>query len=157
MSEFIQILQEQAGSLIDKIKANMLATNTNATSKTSESLEYEIIEEGDKTTININANQFAAVIETGRKPTPDLKPGASMIQNITEWVAARGLESSLVWAIATQINNEGTQLWQKGGREDIYTMPFNEFVDILANKILDYKTDTFFKFVLKANGTQYNK
>lgn len=156
MSEFIQILQNGAESLIAKIRANMVATNTNATNKTSESLEYQITEEGDKITLDINANQFAAVIETGRKPTPNLKPGASMIQNITEWVNARGLESSLVWAIATQINKEGTQLWQKGGREDIYTLPFNEFVELLSNKVLDFETDNFVKTILKANGVKYN-
>lgn len=156
MSEFIQILQNEAESLISKIKANMVSTGTNATGKTSESLEYEIIEDGTKTTININANQFAAVIETGRKPTPDKKPGFSMIQNIKEWVEARGLEQSMVWAIAQQINNEGTKLWQKGGRDDIYTLPFNEFVDLLTNKLLDFEADSFFKFVLKTNGTQHN-
>jgi hypothetical protein len=149
MSEFIKILQDESQSLIDRIRQNMSSTNTNATGSTSESLEYHIIEEGDRTTINILANAFAQVIETGRKPTPEKKPSASMIQNITDWVNARGLESSLVWAIATQINNEGSLLWQKGGREDIYTMPFNEFVDILSGKLLDNEADDFFKTVLK--------
>lgn len=156
MSEFINILQEGAESLIEKIRANMVANNINATNKTSESLEYEIIEDGDKTTLNINANKFASVIETGRKPTPDLKPGASMIQNITEWVNARGLESSLVWAIATQINKEGTKLWQEGGRDDIYTLPFNEFIELLSNKILDFEMDSFTKIIMTANGKTVN-
>jgi hypothetical protein len=156
MSEFLQILQSGAESLIEKIKANIQSTNTFATGKTSESLGYEIIDEGDKITLNITANEFAQVIETGRKPTPEKKPSFSMIQNITDWVNARGLESSLVWAIATQINNKGTQLWQKGGSDDIYTLPFNEFVELLAGKILDIESDEFTKLILKANGNQHN-
>lgn len=156
MSEFIQILEQGAQSLIDKIKMNMQSAGTTATGKTAESFGYEIINDGDTTILNITANQFAQVIETGRKATPDSKPGYSMIQNITEWVAARGLDSSLVWAIATQINQEGTKLWQQGGREDIYTLPFEEFVKILSNQILDFEADSLIQSLIKNYGSQRN-
>jgi hypothetical protein len=157
MSEFIKILQDESQSLIDKIRQNMASTDTNATGKTSESLEYQIIEEGDRTTINILANAFAQVIETGRKPTPEKEPSYSMIENLREWAEARGL-SSLVWGIAKEINKNGTKLWQKGGRNDIYTLPFNEFVDILTNKILDMEIDNFFiKTINSYNGKKTTK
>lgn len=151
MSDFIKILEDSAQSLIYKIQANMAANNVNATLKTSEALGYEIVQDGDITILNITGNEFTQVIETGRRPTPELKPGASMIQNITEWVEARGLDNSLVWAIATQINKEGTQLWQKGGRDDIYTLPFEEFTSLLSNQILDFTLDSFINFALKIN------
>jgi hypothetical protein len=52
-----------------------------------------------------------------------------MIENIKEWVAARGKPESMVWAIATKINKEGTKLWQQGGRTDIYTDLKEGFAD----------------------------
>lgn len=149
MSDFIKMLEDNAQSLIQKIQLNMQSANINATGQTSQGLDYEAIDEGETITLNIVGNQFTQVIETGRRPTPDLKPGFSMIQNITEWVNARGLDNSLIWAIATQINKEGTQLWQKGGREDIYTLPFEEFIEILSNQVLLFETDDFIKNIIK--------
>jgi len=154
MSEFIAILEDQSQSLINRIQNNISSAGMNVTGKTAQSFEYRITTEGSKTSIEILANQFASVVETGRKPTPEKKPSRSMIQNITDWVEARGLESSLVWAIATQINKEGTKLWQAGGRKDIYTLPFEEFVKTLESGILESVVDDYVKLVFKAYGSR---
>jgi len=153
MDSLNTILTNDAQLLIQTIKDNMSASGIDATGKTAAALDFEIVEEGDLTTLNILGNPFTQVIETGRKATPDKKPSSDMIANLTEWVDARGIDEKAVWGIATNIQKEGTKLYQSGGRTDIYSEPFDKWVDTLQKDVLENFEDTFTKLVLESYGS----
>lgn len=136
--DLLKVLNESAGGLVETIRKNLSSTGTDATGKTSQSLRYEVKDNGQKITVQLVGRPFFATVETGRKPTPDKKPSRDMIENIKEWVTARGKDADLVWAIATSIQQKGTKLFQKGGRTDIYTDAISDpsFVDQISAEIL---------------------
>lgn len=82
-------------------------------------------------------------VQTGRRPTPDKKPSRDMIDNITRWVNARGLDIEAVWAIATNIQKKGTKLWQSGGREDIVDPAIDDFINNVSQAVLKAKVTEF--------------
>lgn len=143
-ADVLKIISEQSDSFINQIRRNIQASGEYATGKSSDSI-YSLISEQDGVfTLEINAKPFFSVLETGRKPTPDKKPSKAMIENITEWCDAKGLNSNLAWAIATDINKKGTKLWQQGGRTDIYTDEKQSFVEELLNAIAKQIGDEVF-------------
>lgn len=145
IAEMIKILNHEAGGLVQQIRNNLASSGTNASNKTSESVEYEIDSEGQyKYRIQILGRPYFMTVETGRKPTPDKKPSREMIENISEWLRARGKEQSLTWAIAMGINKKGTKLWQDGGRKDIVSNAISDTaLDKLAQRLLDDFGDQF--------------
>lgn len=134
-----EILRDNGITAINEIRANLGRTGTNATVKTSQSLAYEVAQNGTRWKLIITGRPFFMTVETGRKPTPGKKPSREMITNITAWLSARGLNEVSPWAIAMAIQRKGTELWLKGGRKDIVSNVLNdEFYtkigdDILAN------------------------
>ena len=148
-SAMLSILNTQSNSFIEKIRQNLTSTGTTATGKSAGSLYYKITDNGDKIDIEvIGARSYFATVETGRKPTPDKKPSRAMIDNITAWVNARGKPESAVWAIATNIQKFGTELFQKGGRKDIYTDEIPGFVEELTDAMTKQWADEFFNEML---------
>lgn len=144
-SELMTILSNEANSFLSEVKRNLDNTGTTATGKSKESLRYEITEEGNKVVLTVFGKPYFAVVETGRKPTPEKKPSREMIENIKEWVAARGKPESIVWAIATKINKEGTELWKKGGRTDIYTDLKESFADRIFTEAVENIASEYFR------------
>lgn len=119
MPEIFEVIQDKGIDLINNIRVNLGSTGTNATVKTSQSLRIALKQEGTKYSLTLYGRPFFMTVQTGRRPTPDKKPSREMISNLMEWVDARGLDESAVWAIATNINKKGTKLWRDGGRTDI--------------------------------------
>lgn len=134
-ANLLSIISDSTNNFINQVKDNLARTNTNATMETSNSLHYEVIESSAKITITVLGKPFMAVVETGRKPTPDKKPSRNMIDNITKWVEARGKPESAAWAIAVSIQKKGTDLFRKGGRTDIYTDAGEEYAEDLFYQI----------------------
>lgn len=143
MPQIINIVQNNGIQLTNDIRANMGATGTNATLKTANSLRIETKQEGTKVKMTLFGRPFVNTIRTGRKPTPDKKPSRDMIANITEWVGARGLPESAVWAIATSIQKKGTALWREGGRTDIVEPAVDEFINNVSKDLLDQEVENF--------------
>lgn len=114
---------EKVQEVCDHIKGNIKAAGKAVTGKLSDSPRPKVTGSVENISIEIEVAPFFATIETGRKPTPEKGPSEDMIANIREWVRARGMDEDAVWPIAKKINNEGTKLWQDGGRDDIYS-PF---------------------------------
>ena len=139
------ILSQETNSFISQVKANLDSTGTTATGKSKDSLRYEITEEGKKIILTVFGKPYFAVVETGRKPTPDKKPGRAMIDAIKEWTAARGKPESMAWAIAVKINKEGTKLWQAGGRTDIYTDLKEGFADTIFTEVSENIASEYFR------------
>ena len=144
-SELMTILSNEANSFLSQIKRNLDDSGTTATGKSKDSLRYEITEEGNKVVLTVFGKPYFAVVETGRKPTPDKKPSRAMIDNIKEWIAARGEPESMAWAVATKINKEGTKLWQQGGRTDIYTDLKEGFADRIFMEAVENIASEYFR------------
>jgi len=139
--DLIEILNEQGIELVNGIRANLGSTGTNATLKTSQSLRFEISQEGTKTRLKLFGRPFFMTVETGRKATPNKKPSREFIENLKPWVEARGIPEGAVWAIATKINKLGTNLFRAGGREDIVEPPVDNFINNVGQALLDSKAD----------------
>lgn len=128
-----KILEEWAENVIIRIQDNLDSTGTTASGKTKESLRYEI--EGDEFSqkLTIYGRQYFQGVEEGR--------GAGKIpykfQDILyDWAEAKGIlqnfgdterkQRSVLYIVGQSIKNHGTQLYQDGGRLDIYTNVINE-------------------------------
>lgn len=144
------ILAQAGKSAVEKIQANLSSTGTNATSETSRSLHYSVENQGNKTILTIVAKPYFMVVETGRKPTPDKKPGREMIDNIGKWLAARGKKESMKWAVAVKINKEGTELYKKGGRKDIVSNVITDkFIQTVMKEILQHFAEAVMSNIVK--------
>jgi len=139
--DLIEILNEQGIELVNGIRANLGSTGTTATGKTSQSLRFEISQEGTKTRLKLFGRPFFMTVETGRKATPNKKPSREFIENLKPWAEARGIPEGAVWAIATKINKLGTNLFRAGGREDIVEPPVDTFIKNVGQALLDAKAD----------------
>lgn len=126
MVDLIQILSKEGDSIVKEIQQNLASTGTNATSKTSRSLRYEVRKDNNKYIFQIIGRPFFLTVETGRKATPDKKPSKGMVDNIKEWLRAKGKPQGLAWAVAMSIQKHGTKLHQQGGRKDIVSNVINE-------------------------------
>jgi post-segregation antitoxin (ccd killing protein) len=143
MPEIFDVVNTQGLKLVSGIQNNIAAAGQNATGKTAQSLRIETKQEGTKVTMQLFGRPFFMTVQTGRRPTPDKKPSREMIDNIKEWVNARGISESAVWAIATNIQKKGTQLWREGGREDIVDPAVDNFVNDVAQEFLKAEADNF--------------
>jgi hypothetical protein len=143
MPEIIDIVNSEGIDLVNDIRANLGRTGTNATLRTSQSLRVEVKTEGTKVKMQMFGRPFFNTVNTGRKPTPGKKPSREMIENLSIWADARGIELSAVWAIANKIQASGTKLWQQGGREDIVPPAVDQFMSNVSTAILDNAATEF--------------
>ena len=139
----IEILQQNGIQLINDIRANMGSAGQNATFETSNSLRIEVTQSGNNFKLQLFGRAFFMTVETGRRPTPNKKPSRAMIERITSWVEARGIDVSAVWAIATKIQQRGTRLWFEGGRTDIVQTAIEDFVNNTSKDLMDAVADQF--------------
>lgn len=129
--------------LINNIRANLGSTGTNATGRTSQSLRFELKQEGNKYKMTLFGRPFFMTVQTGRRPTPEKKPSREMIDNLRVWMESRGMNSSKVWGLATKINQRGTRLWLEGGREDIVDPAVDEFINGISMDALAAEQENF--------------
>ena len=141
MPQIIDIVTQNGIQWTNDVRANMGAAGMNVTFKTANSLRIEVTESAGKVKMTAFGRPFFNTVRTGRKPTPDKKPSRDMIANIAEWVSARGLDESAVWAIATSIQKKGTKLWQEGGRTDIIEPATDDLINNTAQDLLDAKAE----------------
>lgn len=133
----ISILTKYGTSTVERIKQNLASTGTNASGKTSNSLRFEVKNEGFKQILKIFGRPFFMTVETGRKATPDYKPSKQFVATIAEWMRAKGVPGS-AYAIALSIHKKGTKLHQQGGRQDIVSDVVNEgLVSQITKSVLD--------------------
>lgn len=130
-------LNQDGIQLMNDIRANIGAAGMTVTQETIQSLSFEIKEEGTKIKFLLYGRPYFMTVQTGRKPTPGKKPSREMIDRITAWVEGRGLDTEAVWAIATNIQEKGTKLWQQGGRKDIVDPAIETFIKSVEKHLLD--------------------
>ena len=152
MPELFNVVQSEGIDLVNDVRINLGRTGTNATNKTSQSLRVQINQEGSKIKMQLYGRPFFMTVQTGRKPTPDKKPSREMVDNIREWMDARGMDETKAWAVATNINKRGTKLWRQGGREDILDPAVDQFVNDVSQELLDAEAENF---QLKIRGMEW--
>lgn len=143
-AELISILKTAGQSAVQQIKNNMAATGTNATGKSSASLRFEVVQDGEQTILRVLGKEFFAVVETGRKPTPQYtKPSREFVASIRQWAKAKGLPEGAAYGIAKSIHKKGTDLFRSGGRKDIYSNVERSLVDQISVELLQKYAQLF--------------
>lgn len=140
-TDILQILNDEGIELSNNIRANLGGAGMWATGETGNSVRIVVTQEGTKFRAQLVGRPFFMTVQTGRKPTPGKKPSREMIAGITMWVEARGLDLDAVWPIAMAIQRRGTWLWLQGGRTDIVDPPVDDFINNVAERLLDAGAD----------------
>lgn len=145
METYTEVLANWADEVIRKIQANLQATGTNASGKTSQSLEYTI----DDGELTIYGRQYFQGVEQGR-------PGGKVPYNFTDiirkWMDDKGVANqfgdtesekrSAAYMIGQFIKNNGSRLYRQGGRSDIYSNVLDEEVPKLEQYLITYISGT---------------
>lgn len=144
MSVTIDIRKILTGALEeakDKIQQNLANTGTNASGRTSASLEVVV----DGTVGTLFGRQAFGTVETGRKPG---RVPAGFRDIIYQWMQDKGVQAevtgrrsqqsadmSMAYCIARKIANEGSRLYRDGGREDIYSNVLPLTIERVQNEV----------------------
>jgi hypothetical protein len=149
-AELIRILDQYGKSTVEQIRDNLSSTGTNATGKTSRSLQYEVKQQGTKAVLRITGKPFMAVVETGRRATPEYtKPSTQFVAAIREWLKAKGKSEGSAYGIAKSIHQKGTKLHRDGGRKDIISNVVNEsLIDKISQDLLKEFAEEFLNNVV---------
>lgn len=134
----------------ERIQQNLANTGTNASGRTSESLEVVI----DETSGTLYGRQAFGTVETGRK-AGRVPYGFKDI--IYQWMQDKGVHAditgsrsqrsadmSMAYHIAKKIANEGSRLYREGGRVDIYS-------NVLPVTIEQVKNETTNVYIININ------
>ena len=150
-AELIAILNKYGNSTVEQIRQNLASTGTNATGSTSRSLRYEVTNAGTKATLKVIGKTYMAVVETGRKPTPEYtKPSVEFVDSIKEWLRARGKDEKSAYGIAKSIHAKGTKLFRDGGRKDIISNVVNQnLLDKIGLDLLNTFAEQFLANTVK--------
>lgn len=133
------ILSKRGGEAVAAIRENLANSGTNATLKTSNSVSSSVQQVGNRIVLTvIGARPFFPTVETGSKPSTK-NPSPDMIMSLTEWAQVRNIPKQAVWGVAKNILKDGSKLWQKGGREDIYTNVRRDILDKIMKDVADYQ------------------
>lgn len=118
----------------------------NVTNETSHSLHIQIQQTATGYHFTLLGRPYFMTVQTGRRPTPGVKPSREMIDNMTAWVQGRNMDVN-PWAMAVSIQEKGTKLWQEGGRTDIVDPAVEDFFEDVSKHILDALGDeVIFRF-----------
>jgi hypothetical protein len=156
--ELIQVLKGYGNSIVQEIQQNLSSSGTNATGKTSRSLQYTVTHSNTTATLQITGRPFFATVETGRRATPEYtKPSKMFVQAIREWVKAKGIPEAAAYAIAKSIHQKGTKIKQSGGRDDIYSSVINDsLITEISKDLLSRFAEDFANNLVKMYGTNSN-
>lgn len=138
-----KILKSALNDARDGIRANLLSTGTNASGRTSESLE--VVVEGDVGILY--GRQAFGTVETGRKGG---KIPAGFRDIIYQWMQDKGVHAevagnrsqrsadmSMAYHIAKKIAREGSKLYRDGGRSDIYSNVLPLTIERVRKEVTD--------------------
>lgn len=139
MTESIEnILTEELETLKSDITTRHETAGQKASGATISSLE---------TLTNVNTGQllgatYLGVLERGRRPG---KTPKGFVEILKAWIKAKGLSFSddddltrFANAIKWKMIKSGSELYQAGGRQDIYTPAIADFENRLASRIAVY-------------------
>lgn len=129
------VIQQELESLKKRIIANHERAGQVASGRTRASLRVEV---NDKGGILWGRKAFGT-LETGRKPG---KVPRGFYQIILQWVKDKKINvdnpKTFAYFVSKKIANEGTELFRKGGRADIYSNEIPTTIDNIAKRIIGY-------------------
>ena len=132
----LETVEAEYNHVADLIERNIIQAGKRVSGKLSARPDVRIVSKREDFDVHMDTAAYFGTLETGRRPTPDVKPSAEMIENFGEWAQAQGMEEGAEWGIATKINQEGTQLWKDGGRKDIFSQYFTpEYTKQICDKV----------------------
>lgn len=93
------------------LRASMRNANRNASGKTADSIQFEVLETRDNVLFQVTADKHIRNLQDGRGPTKNDGPG-TVKNRIKQWIKDKGLvselsEASLVYLITRKIHREG--------------------------------------------------
>lgn len=127
----LSILSTQGNTLVQQLR--QAVEPKRATGKTAASIQFTVRKEGTKEILEVTGRPFIMALETGRKATPQYtKPSVQFVASIREWLAAKGGDQNLAYAIAKSIHQKGTK-----GTPGIISGPIDSMVLLIQKDILD--------------------
>ena len=130
----INIVIEEVEKLKQRIADNIVSTGQNASGSTIQSLTIQSSDDS----VTLFGRPYFGTLETGRKPGK-MPP----VSSILDWIKAKPIpvptkmkDTSFAYAIAKKIANEGTSLYQKGGRNDVYSNEIPNTINSISRKLL---------------------
>lgn len=143
-----EVLAQWAEGVISGIRQNLETTGTNASGKTSASLRY-VVGNGELT---IFGRPYFRSVEEGRGPGGIPYRFTDIIR---QWMDDKGIASQFgetesqkrraAYMIGQFIKRNGTSLFRKGGREDVYTNVIEEEMPKLNEMLTAAITKTIIK------------
>lgn len=131
-NEALRIMRSELDALRLRIIERHINAGQKASGKTIASLHIEMLE--DKGILW--GRQAFEVLESGRKGGKVPKGFYKIIQ---QWVNDKGIQvknpKSFSYLVARKIANEGTSLFCKGGRTDIYSTDMDKTIENIKNKV----------------------
>lgn len=145
------ILREELEVLRGKIIAQHVAAGQKASGRTMQSMRVEVSEDEGV----LFGRQAFGTLETGRKGG---RVPMGFHKIIRQWMKDKGIDAapipyktnrphkytpeergamSLAWFISQKIRKEGTSLFRKGGRADIYSNVIPETTERIMNRFLE--------------------
>lgn len=142
-----EILKKEGDAIIRDLQSAMASTGANASGRTSASLLNEVSGSGiSRATMLITGGDGWKFVEQGRGATKKNQNGV-LLPIIKQWIKDKGIqipqgytEDSFAFVVTRKIHNQGTNLWIKQTRRDIYTSVINEE---RINSITSQITKTF--------------
>lgn len=136
--DLVTILSGYGGSLVEELKKSIAPYS--ATGETIRSIRFTVTREGTRDILQIFGRPYIMALETGRKATPQYtKPSYDFVNRIRQWLAAKGEDTNLAYAIAKSIHAKGT----KG------------HPGVISNVINDTLIDNISKDILQQFAKQY--
>lgn len=134
MSANITQILEVYGSIGEQLLKDAI-DQVSATHRTVQSIRHEVISTETTDQLQFIGRKYIQGLETGIRPT-DRGPSSEMIEMLTEYARARGMEKpeSAAWAMAKTIQKKGDRTFRIGGR-DVYSSELNKFVEELKEEI----------------------
>ena len=126
-----EVLDKAGQVFIDRITEKFNQYDLNATGRTLAGIKFEATENELRITSD---RPFPYTLQEGRGPyAGGPSSNGQFLQNIQEWLNARGLDIS-PWAIVKKINNEGTRLHRGDDPRfnkptDVISYPAEEMID----------------------------
>ena len=132
-----RIINEELLSLRQRIIDNHLRAGQKASGRTIQSLRVEATEDEG---ILFGRKAFGT-LETGRRGG---RVPAGFYHIILQWVKDKGIQvekpKTFAYFVARKIAREGTSIYRRGGREDIYSSEIPKTVESIGKRIMGLLT-----------------
>lgn len=134
-AEVRQILLEELEDLRKRITDNMAGADLIVTGRTRDSMTASV--QGNAGTLT--GRQAFATLEKGSRPwsrRPKYVP-RFFADLIGEWIDKRGLSLNK-WAVARTIIDQGSRLYRRGGRNDVYSPELQKTIDKIGQRVVEH-------------------